>query len=63
METETEKEIKKKRRIRYKLYADGTIIDQVTTKVAGYIHGSRLLNDVYMMRTFEQQKYLREFLG
>lgn len=45
---------------RYRLYADGTIIDQEIGKPAGYI--VKDLDEVYRMRGRELQNYLKKFL-
>lgn len=47
----------------YRLYADGTIMDQETGKIAGYITKSEEIDEVFWMKSIkEQQQRLKEYL-
>jgi hypothetical protein len=47
---------------RFRLYADGTIIDQETNKILGYIQGEQL-EEIFMLRPIAtQQKAIRDYM-
>ena len=49
-------------RLRYRLLADGTIIDQHTGKTAGYISSPSALDELWNMRATSRQRAIREYL-
>lgn len=47
-------------KLRYRLLADGTILDQNNNKVAGYITRKHELEEVWNMKGRERQNYLQK---
>lgn len=49
-------------KLQYRMYADGTIIDQRTGSVAGYVTGQIDIDEIWSMSGTVKQKYLKKFI-
>lgn len=53
-----------KNQFRYRLYSDGTIMDQHTNTIAGHILSKIELDEIYAIRSLkEQQKRLLDYIN
>ncbi len=50
-------------KLRYRLLADGTILDQVTGKVAGYFTSQSDIQEAWGMNGPQRQKFINTFLS
>lgn len=50
-------------KLQYRLLADGSILDQHTSKVVAYISKSHEIEEAWKLRGTARQKYIREFVS